>query len=655
MAARPRLRRFALATLAACSIWLAAPLHAQPDFGDNGSRWANDGECDDPRFEGAGSADTLLEEDRGHDANDCRKLFNAGRIALRSADKTVAATDIDFGDDSSEWARDGECDDPRFEGASVAATLVDADLYHDATDCRLLLDAGRISLRDDYANGTRIERGRLDKGDDELPSGEFADAHTFAGRPGQHAVIDLRSDDFDPYVFVRSPSGEQFDNDDFEGDSSRSLLSLDLTESGQYRVTVTSYAEGESGGYTLSIDVGAASAITARVDHSGKLEAGDGTLSSGEYVDEYEFEGSPGQHVSIDLRSTAFDTYLILRDPADEQTENDDADDGGVGHSSLEVDLTESGTHRVLVTSYETGETGAYVLTIDPSAAERRTAPSRRDITTLTVGSPVRGELDSADAKFQAGEYHDTYVFDGARGDTVHLELSSSAFDTYLGVVTPSGGEIANDDFEGDAGRSVIELTLPEAGRYRVHATSYAAAETGAYRLALTTSAVDIPVERRSTGRVYGVFAGISDYRPPTTDLLYTAEDATRIRDALVGGGGMHTEDAFTFVDSEATVGNITRAVRDIGRRMTPEDTLVLFYSGHGSQVESSAGPTPTDPDGRDETISLYDGDVRDDELRTLFDEIRLVLQRRLRQGHRVGPGPHGHILVGRGHHLERR
>ena len=172
-------------------------------------------------------------------------------------------------------------------------------------------------------------------------------------------------------------------------------------------------------------------------------------------------------------------------------------------------------------------------MTIDPSAAAERGSPATRDVTTLTVGGPVSGELDGGDPTFEAGEYHDTYVFDGDEGETVRIELSSADFDTYLGLVTPSGEEIANDDFEGDTDRSVIELTLPEAGRYRVQATSYAAAETGRYRLALTASTADVPVERRSQGRVYGLFAGISDYQPPNTDLQYTAEDATRIRDAL--------------------------------------------------------------------------------------------------------------------------
>jgi hypothetical protein len=189
-------------------------------------------------------------------------------------------------------------------------------------------------------------------------------------------------------------------------------------------------------------------------------------------------------------------------------------------------------------------------------------------------------------------------------------------------MITPSGEEIANDDFEGDTQRSVIELTLPESGRYRIQATSYAAAETGRYRLALTTSAADVPVERRSQGRVYGLFAGISDYEAPNTDLEYTAEDATRIRDALIGGGGMRAEDAYTFVDSDATIRNVTSTIRDIARRMGPNDTFVMFYSGHGGQEPRADGPTASDPDAMDETLTLYDGSMLDDELRGLFDEI---------------------------------
>lgn len=118
-------------------------------FGNNTSDWANDGECDDPRFEGQGMASVLLDEDLGRDANDCRALFNAGNIRLRGSTgvTTVPNSDIEFGNDTSDWANDGECDDPRFVGNGMAAVLIDEDLGRDATDCRNLYNRGQIRLR----------------------------------------------------------------------------------------------------------------------------------------------------------------------------------------------------------------------------------------------------------------------------------------------------------------------------------------------------------------------------------------------------------------------------------------------------------------------------------------------------------------------------
>ncbi|PTY36067.1 hypothetical protein BGP77_01745 [Saccharospirillum sp. MSK14-1] len=53
------------------------------EWGDNTSPWANDGECDDPRFAGPGAASMNNVSDRFHDADDCRSLYQSGEIYLR--------------------------------------------------------------------------------------------------------------------------------------------------------------------------------------------------------------------------------------------------------------------------------------------------------------------------------------------------------------------------------------------------------------------------------------------------------------------------------------------------------------------------------------------------------------------------------------------
>jgi hypothetical protein len=158
-----------LVALAACSETPAdeaegaAPVQALAagaaiDFGDDNGDWANDNECDDSRFVGPGmTATPLLDEDIGHDATDCRTAFEAGNLQLRNgasaaAPQALAAVPLssetlDFGDDSSRWANDNECDDKRFAGAGMTATpLLDEDVGHDATDCRTAFEAGRLQL-----------------------------------------------------------------------------------------------------------------------------------------------------------------------------------------------------------------------------------------------------------------------------------------------------------------------------------------------------------------------------------------------------------------------------------------------------------------------------------------------------------------------------
>ena len=73
------------------------------------SDWARDGECDDVRFEGDGMASSVIVQDRGRDAADCRRLYDEGRVRVFSLDLDSGA--IDFGDDASDWTQDGECDD----------------------------------------------------------------------------------------------------------------------------------------------------------------------------------------------------------------------------------------------------------------------------------------------------------------------------------------------------------------------------------------------------------------------------------------------------------------------------------------------------------------------------------------------------------------
>ena len=120
-----------------------------PNFGTDSGDFALDGECDDPRFTADRGPDAvLLSEDRFTDATDCRAAYENGsaEIAYGEFDGTDAAPD--FGADSGRYTNDAECDDPRFTGPGMTATiLLEDDVRADATDCREAWERGDLLWR----------------------------------------------------------------------------------------------------------------------------------------------------------------------------------------------------------------------------------------------------------------------------------------------------------------------------------------------------------------------------------------------------------------------------------------------------------------------------------------------------------------------------
>ncbi|MCS6762193.1 MAG: hypothetical protein MO846_09575 [Candidatus Devosia symbiotica] len=121
------------------------------DYGSDTSAYANDGECDDPRFERPSTDKKLLAEDMMADASDCQSLQAQGQVSIRTiyspeyaASAPYDGSGIAFGDDSSSYSNDGECDDPRFEEPSTASALLESDSAHDATDCRTTYEGGMV-------------------------------------------------------------------------------------------------------------------------------------------------------------------------------------------------------------------------------------------------------------------------------------------------------------------------------------------------------------------------------------------------------------------------------------------------------------------------------------------------------------------------------
>ena len=236
--------------------------------------------------------------------------------------------------------------------------------------------------------------------------------------------------------------------------------------------------------------------------HNGRLESGDATLRTGEYVDEYKVSVQAGQWIDARMTSSDFDPYLIVVAPSGEQEDNDDEDRAQGTAARIRMQATESGLYAVRPTSYQSGDTGAYTVTVAVSndgggggvaaapKPDRTAAPLNTPLPTPTAaGARVeRGTLAAGDATLRSGEYYDTYTFQGQAGEQVVVDMTSSAFDPYLILWKPDGSQEDNDDYNGSTSHAQIAMTLPAAGTYRVGATSYAAGATGPYEVTIQQS-----------------------------------------------------------------------------------------------------------------------------------------------------------------------
>ena len=122
---------------------------------DDSCDWANDGECDELRYGGGGQCVD------GSDATDCNMFGNSPEALARLLALVPDPLRASLGDDTCEYANDGECDDANFGGTIYCTPGTDA------TDCRAMALGGEDSCR--WANDNECDEPGI--GTDSCTSG----------------------------------------------------------------------------------------------------------------------------------------------------------------------------------------------------------------------------------------------------------------------------------------------------------------------------------------------------------------------------------------------------------------------------------------------------------------------------------------------------
>ncbi|HEV8232021.1 MAG TPA: PPC domain-containing protein, partial [Thermoanaerobaculia bacterium] len=125
----------------------------------------------------------------------------------------------------------------------------------------------------------------------------------------------------------------------------------------------------------------------------GSLSSADCRLDDGSYIDLWQFNGTAGETVTIEMSSALFDTYLFLLDPTPTVVAQNDDIESGITNSRIVFTLTASGTWTVGATSLAPNQFGDYSLTLQcesgpPPATPTPTATSTPVVPTAT---PIPG------------------------------------------------------------------------------------------------------------------------------------------------------------------------------------------------------------------------------------------------------------------------
>lgn len=216
-------------------------------------------------------------------------------------------------------------------------------------------------------NGTRIQE-QLSSNSPVLPDQSYYHLYSFAGKGGQEVIIEMKSDEFDPYLILLGPNQREISQNDDEGGGKNARIVITLPVDGTYTIVANSYEAKEEGNYQLELKTLQNHPAThVLLKEEGVLVEGSGVSvlpSDGSLYRAYPFEGKAGQVLTLTLESSDFDPYLVIFAPNGKLLGENDDENETSNNAFLRVTLPVSGRYRIIVNASDSSGRGRYVLTV---------------------------------------------------------------------------------------------------------------------------------------------------------------------------------------------------------------------------------------------------------------------------------------------------
>ena len=332
--------------------------------------------------------------------------------------------------------------------------------------------------------------GQLTASDPVLTDGSHYKLFTFAGTAGQIVQIDLMSSDFDAYLYLKDATGNNLATNDDGGGGLNARIVQVLPASGMYQIVANTLHQGQFGAFTLQLQAtGTVQQIPIGSSATGVLTEADPMLGDSSHYKLFTFLGSAGQTVQIDLMSTAFDSYLYLRDSAGDALAHDD-DGGGNLNSRIIQTLPYTGTYQIVANTLQRGQFGPFTLQLQTAQAQTTvttiqplaSAASLPTVGQIGLNQQVQNTLMAGGTTWNGKPIH-LYSFACTAGQAFQMDILSS-WDNYAVIFDPSGTQVASNDDGGEGLNARIAYNCLTTGTYRLGVTTFSAStSTGAYTM----------------------------------------------------------------------------------------------------------------------------------------------------------------------------
>ncbi|MES3035526.1 MAG: hypothetical protein V4813_16110 [Gemmatimonadota bacterium] len=232
--------------------------------------------------------------------------------------------------------------------------------------------------------------GTLAETDPSLDDGKGAyyDLYRITARKGQRLVIEMTAPgDLDSFVGIGRMIGDSLnieETDDDGGGEKNARLRYTVKEDGTYIIRAQALDANSTGTYTVKVAERVMrptviANLATNMPTTGELTDTDDEADDGSLFDLYRITVRAGEKVTVTMRSSAVDSYLVLGQLADGAWTQIAYDDDGAGgnHAKLEHTFEVAGDYLIRANTVGAGKTGTYTIRLD-RAASSAARPARR-------------------------------------------------------------------------------------------------------------------------------------------------------------------------------------------------------------------------------------------------------------------------------------